>query len=215
MDIAKYRTLFLEEATEHLAEIGQALLDAREGSPRRRGDRSRVPDDALDEGNGRVARLRRREHARASPGRSPRRLAPGGRDRRSAGRRGPVSRSREPRAHGRGRARDRRTAAARSGCSSTSSRRRRPQKKRSACRSRNSGGRAGRSRHRRTREQDRAAPTALGARPERNARPLPQLRRRSDPHHQPAPHRGRDQRHRHRTRASPAASTRWIASSAS
>ena len=26
MDIAKYRTLFLEEATEHLAEIGQALL---------------------------------------------------------------------------------------------------------------------------------------------------------------------------------------------
>jgi len=35
MDIAKYRTLFLEEATEHLAEIGQALLvlekDARAG----------------------------------------------------------------------------------------------------------------------------------------------------------------------------------------
>ena len=26
MDVAKYRTLFLEEATEHLAEIGQALL---------------------------------------------------------------------------------------------------------------------------------------------------------------------------------------------
>lgn len=35
MDLAKYRTLFLEEATEHLAEIGQALLvlekDARAG----------------------------------------------------------------------------------------------------------------------------------------------------------------------------------------
>ena len=35
MDVAKYRTLFLEEATEHLAEIGQALLvlekDARAG----------------------------------------------------------------------------------------------------------------------------------------------------------------------------------------
>ena len=26
MDLAKYRSLFLEEATEHLAEIGQALL---------------------------------------------------------------------------------------------------------------------------------------------------------------------------------------------
>lgn len=26
MDVEKYRTLFLEEATEHLAEIGQALL---------------------------------------------------------------------------------------------------------------------------------------------------------------------------------------------
>jgi len=26
VDVAKYRTLFLEEATEHLAEIGQALL---------------------------------------------------------------------------------------------------------------------------------------------------------------------------------------------
>jgi two-component system chemotaxis sensor kinase CheA len=26
VDLAKYRTLFLEEATEHLAEIGQALL---------------------------------------------------------------------------------------------------------------------------------------------------------------------------------------------
>jgi len=26
MDLAKYRTLFLEEATEHLGEIGQALL---------------------------------------------------------------------------------------------------------------------------------------------------------------------------------------------
>ncbi len=26
MDVAKYRNLFLEEATEHLAEIGQALL---------------------------------------------------------------------------------------------------------------------------------------------------------------------------------------------
>ena len=26
MDLAKYRTLFLEEATEHLAEIGQALI---------------------------------------------------------------------------------------------------------------------------------------------------------------------------------------------
>ena len=35
MDLAKYRTLFLEESTEHLAEIGQALLvlekDARAG----------------------------------------------------------------------------------------------------------------------------------------------------------------------------------------
>ena len=35
MDLAKYRTLFLEEATEHLAEISQALLelekDARAG----------------------------------------------------------------------------------------------------------------------------------------------------------------------------------------
>jgi two-component system chemotaxis sensor kinase CheA len=35
VDLAKYRTLFLEEATEHLAEIGQALLvlekDARAG----------------------------------------------------------------------------------------------------------------------------------------------------------------------------------------
>jgi chemotaxis protein histidine kinase CheA len=26
VDLAKYRTLFLEEATEHLAEIGQALI---------------------------------------------------------------------------------------------------------------------------------------------------------------------------------------------
>ena len=35
MDLAKYRSLFLEEATEHLAEIGQALLtlekDPRDG----------------------------------------------------------------------------------------------------------------------------------------------------------------------------------------
>ena len=35
MDLAKYRNLFLEEATEHLAEIGQALLtlekDPRDG----------------------------------------------------------------------------------------------------------------------------------------------------------------------------------------
>jgi two-component system chemotaxis sensor kinase CheA len=35
VDLAKYRTLFIEEATEHLAEIGQALLvlekDARAG----------------------------------------------------------------------------------------------------------------------------------------------------------------------------------------
>ena len=35
MDLAKYRTLFLEEATEHLAEIGQALFtlekDPRDG----------------------------------------------------------------------------------------------------------------------------------------------------------------------------------------
>lgn len=35
MDLAKYRTLFLEEATEHLAEIGQALImlekDPRDG----------------------------------------------------------------------------------------------------------------------------------------------------------------------------------------
>jgi two-component system chemotaxis sensor kinase CheA len=35
VDVAKYRTLFLEEATEHLAEIGQALLvlekDPRDG----------------------------------------------------------------------------------------------------------------------------------------------------------------------------------------
>jgi two-component system chemotaxis sensor kinase CheA len=33
VDLAKYRTLFLEEATEHLAEIGQALL-ALEKDPR-------------------------------------------------------------------------------------------------------------------------------------------------------------------------------------
>ena len=36
MDLAKYRSLFLEEATEHLAEIGQALLtlekDSRDGA---------------------------------------------------------------------------------------------------------------------------------------------------------------------------------------
>ena len=36
MDLAKYRSLFLEEATEHLAEIGQALLtlekDPRDGA---------------------------------------------------------------------------------------------------------------------------------------------------------------------------------------
>ena len=36
MDFAKYRNLFLEEATEHLAEIGQALLtlekDPRDGA---------------------------------------------------------------------------------------------------------------------------------------------------------------------------------------
>ena len=32
MDIAKYRTLFLEEATEHLAEIGQALLTLEKDS---------------------------------------------------------------------------------------------------------------------------------------------------------------------------------------
>ena len=36
MDVEKYRTLFLEEATEHLAEIGQALLtlekDPRDGA---------------------------------------------------------------------------------------------------------------------------------------------------------------------------------------
>jgi len=36
VDLAKYRSLFLEEATEHLAEIGQALLtlekDSRDGA---------------------------------------------------------------------------------------------------------------------------------------------------------------------------------------
>ncbi len=32
MDIAKYRNLFLEEATEHLAEIGQALLTLEKDS---------------------------------------------------------------------------------------------------------------------------------------------------------------------------------------
>lgn len=32
MDLAKYRSLFLEEATEHLAEIGQALLTLEKDS---------------------------------------------------------------------------------------------------------------------------------------------------------------------------------------
>ncbi len=32
MDLAKYRNLFLEEATEHLAEIGQALLTLEKDS---------------------------------------------------------------------------------------------------------------------------------------------------------------------------------------
>ena len=32
MDLAKYRNLFLEEATEHLAEISRALLDGLQRS---------------------------------------------------------------------------------------------------------------------------------------------------------------------------------------
>ncbi len=110
MDLAKYRALFLEEATEHLAEMSRALLALEKDAARHGGDRPRLPHGALHQGHGGVARLRRdrpssrtgsRICSRASAAR-----APWTRTRASLLFRG----ARGARAHGRGRARNGRGA---------------------------------------------------------------------------------------------------------
>ena len=217
MDLAKYRALFLEEATEHLAEMSRALLELEKEPARGEAIDLVFRHGALDQGHGGARSTTTRSPSSRTGSRTAWRTgarraacdAPGRACRCcSAGSRASSAWS----ARCARRARRRRPTP--SCCARAARRRRRgrgPRAERGAPRRRRA-----RAERRRPREPPPAAPraAALGPRAHRDARPLPVVRRRGDPDLEPAAHR-RPANAPRRRRSSRSASTAWSAWSAS